>query len=143
MSDGLIVPCPKCGAKNRINPARLDEAVCGKCKTPIMDGKPLAVDAAGFETHVLQSAVPVVVDFWAPWCSPCRMMAPAFEQAAADLRSVRFVKLDTQAEPALASRNGIQSIPTMALFRGGRETARVSGAMNAVQIVSWVRQNLS
>lgn len=142
MPVGLIVPCPNCGAKNRLDPARMAEAVCGKCKSRIMDGRPLTVDGPSFDTHVLGSQIPVVVDFWAPWCGPCRMMAPAFEQAASELREVRFVKLDTQAESAVASRYGIQSIPTMVLFRAGREAARMSGAVSAPQIVGWVRQNL-
>ncbi len=142
MPEGIIVSCPNCGARNRLDPARMAEAVCGKCKARILDGKPLVLDAAGFETHVLGSRLPVVVDFWAPWCGPCRMMAPAFEQAASELRQVRFAKLDTQAEPNVASRHGIQSVPTMILFKNGREAARVSGAMSAAQIVGWVRQNL-
>ena len=142
MPEGVIVSCPSCGARNRLDPARMAEAVCGKCKARILDGKPLVLDAAGFETHVLGSRLPVVVDFWAPWCGPCRMMAPAFEQAASELRQVRFAKLDTQAEPNVASRHSIQSVPTMVLFKDGREAARVSGAMSATQIVGWVRQNL-
>ncbi len=142
MPEGVIVSCPNCGARNRLDPARMTEAVCGKCKARILDGKPLVLDAAGFETHVLGSRLPVVVDFWAPWCGPCRMMAPAFEQAASELRQVRFAKLDTQAEPNVASRHGIQSVPTMVLFKDGREAARASGAMSATQIVGWVRQNL-
>ena len=144
MTEPLLAACPHCGALNRVPPARLAEQPdCGKCHQPLFTGKPLVLDAAGFALHVERSQVPVLVDFWAPWCGPCRMMAPHFEQAAAQLEpQVRLAKVDTEAEPALGSRFDIRSIPTLALFAGGREVARQAGAMGAADIVRWVRANL-
>ena len=144
MTEPLLAACPHCGALNRVPPARLAEQPdCGKCHRPLFTGKPLVLDAAGFALHVERSQVPVLVDFWAPWCGPCRMMAPHFEQAAAQLEpQVRLAKVDTEAEPALGSRFDIRSIPTLALFSGGREVARQAGAMGAADIVRWTRANL-
>ena len=144
MTEPLLAACPHCGALNRVPPARLAEQPdCGKCHRPLFTGKPLVLDAAGFALHVERSQVPVLVDFWAPWCGPCRMMAPHFEQAAAQLEpQVRLAKVDTEAEPALGSRFDIRSIPTLALFAGGLEVARQAGAMGAADIVRWTRANL-
>jgi thioredoxin 2 len=145
VSDSLVVACPACNARNRLPAARLHEAPkCGKCAAPLFNGHPLALDQAGFEAHVLRSELPVLVDFWAPWCGPCRLMAPQFEAAAAQLEpEVRLAKIDTEAQPALGGRFGIRSIPTLVLFAGGRELARQAGAMGAADIVRWTRQHLS
>ena len=139
-----IVACPACNGLNRVPDARLAQAPkCGKCHAPLFTGHPLALDAAGFHAHVERAGLPVLVDFWAPWCGPCRMMAPQFEAAAAQLEPVvRLAKVDTEAQPALGSRFGIRSIPTLALFRQGHELARQAGAMGAADIVRWARQFL-
>ncbi|KAB8181291.1 thioredoxin TrxC [Marilutibacter maris] len=144
MSGGIIVACPRCNARNRVPAARLGEAPgCGKCGAPLFDGRPLALDEAGFDAHVLRGELPVLVDFWAPWCGPCRAMAPQFEAAAAQLEpQLRLAKVDTQAQPGLGGRFGIRSIPTLVLFVGGRERARQAGAMGAADIVRWARQHL-
>ena len=144
MAEPLLVACPHCSSLNRVPAARLGESPdCGKCHRPLFTGSPLALDAAGFALHVDRSQLPVLVDLWAPWCGPCRMMAPHFEQAAAQLEpQVRLAKVDTEAEPALGSRFDIRSIPTLALFSGGREVARQAGAMGAADIVRWTRANL-
>ena len=136
------VVCPHCLKVNRIpKKDTYTKANCGACKNSLLDAKPVAVDAAKFGTFVANSDLPVVVDFWAPWCGPCRMMAPAFEAAAQALPlKAQFLKVNTEEEPQLGSQYGIRSIPTMVLFKGGKEVDRVSGALSSEQIIQWVQR---
>ncbi len=141
MSAPLIVVCPHCHLANRLPAERLaDGGTCGKCKNRLFTGEPVELDAANFDTHVSRSDIPLLVDFWAPWCGPCRTMAPAFAQAAKQLEpGFRLAKVNTEQEQGLAARFGIRSIPTLALFRNGQEIARQAGAMDAANLIRWVR----
>lgn len=141
MSDDVHVVCPACTALNRVPKARIAASpVCGRCKAALFAARPLALDAATFDRHAGRGDLPLLVDFWAPWCAPCRVMAPEFERAAARLEpAFRLAKVDTEAQPALAGRHAIRSIPTLILFKGGREVARHSGAMASADIERWVR----
>ena len=144
MSRSQHVVCPHCHGINRVPGERLAEAPrCGVCHEPLLDGKPLALKADNFQRHVERNDIPVVVDFWAPWCGPCKMMAPVFSQVADQFKSqVRFAKVNTEEQPALASQFGIRSIPTLALFKGGREVDRMAGAMDARSLAAWVQRHL-
>lgn len=130
---------------NRLPPERLGQSPrCGRCHQPLFRGRPLALTTGDFDRHALRSELPLLVDFWAPWCAPCLTMAPQFEAAAQALEPrMRLAKVDTEAETALAARYGIRSIPTLILIRGGRELARQSGALSREQIVDWARRALA
>jgi len=144
MADSLNVVCPHCNAVNRVPAARLGDApTCGKCKRPLFEGHPTVLTDQTFDRHLTRSDLPLVVDFWAPWCGPCKMMAPAYEQAAGRIEPrARLAKVDTQQNPALAQRYGIRSIPTLAVFKGGRQVASQPGAMSAAQLVQWIEAKL-
>ena len=132
--------CPHCNATNRVPSDKLqDELNCGKCKAPLLTAHPDNLGEAAFNAQLAKSDLPLVVDFWAPWCGPCRMMAPSYEKVSQDMHGrARFVKVNTEDEQGLAAKYNIRSIPTLAVFAGGREIARQPGAMSAPELARWV-----
>ena len=144
MSEGLHIVCPHCNAVNRIPSQRLgDGPKCGKCSRSLFTAHPVELTASAFQQHLQRNDIPLLVDFWAPWCGPCKMMAPAYEQAAGQLEPrVRVAKVNTEEQQSLGATYGIRSIPTLALFRNGSEVARQAGAMGAADIVRWVQSQL-
>jgi len=143
MSESVQIVCPHCDTTNRVPQARIRQgAKCGRCKQHLFAGQPVELNRANFQKHLNQSGVPLVVDYWAPWCGPCRMMAPIFAQAARQLEpEVRLAKLNTEEEQEIAGGLGIRSIPTLILYKQGREVARQAGAMQLPQLVNWIRMH--
>ncbi len=135
--------CPTCGAVNRVPEERLQQhPKCGKCGAEVVPAHPIELNGGTFGKFVSRDGLPVLVDFWAPWCGPCKMFAPTFSQMAGSyVGRVRFIKVNTEAEQGLAGQHAIRSIPTLALFKGGREVDRVAGALSAQQLEAWLRQH--
>jgi thioredoxin 2 len=145
MGEPVHIVCPNCAGINRLPPEKpAREAKCGRCHQALFSGRPFPATARTFDTHITRNDIPVVVDFWAEWCGPCKAMAPAYERVAAELEpDIRFLKVDTEAERELASRYDIRSIPTLILFRRGKAIAQRAGALDAQSLRAWLRQHTS
>ena len=145
MSSNSTIVCPNCNTTNRVANERLEEhPICGACKEPLLVGKPFELTSENFDKHINNSDMPVLVDFWAPWCGPCKMMAPIIDHAADALASsVRVAKVNTETERELAARFGIRGIPTLAIYSKGQLVAQQTGAIDLKQLLNWLNSILS
>ena len=143
MSEHVLVVCNNCQSINRLPRTKLTAGGnCGSCRSPLFTGHPVPLTTSAFQKFVQKNQLPLVVDYWASWCGPCKMMAPNFEAVAREMEPfVLFAKVDTENEPGLAAAANIRSIPTLVIYQGGNESARISGAMDVANLKSWIRNN--